>query len=88
MEEIKKLTPEQLAELRAKIRNANPDRKDVQAAPAVEQPQEGGATWSPKISKKKIKVEIAEDRIGFIGSSLINDSLDFGVVMTINYHVI
>lgn len=63
MEEIKKLTPEQLAELRAKIRNANPDRKDVQAAPAVEQPQEGGATWSPKISKKKIKVEIAEDRM-------------------------
>ena len=54
MEEIKKLTPEQLAELRAKIRNANPDRKDVQAAPAVEQPQEGGATWRPKISKKKV----------------------------------
>ena len=63
MEEIKKLTSEQLAELRAKIRNANPDRKDVQAAPAVDVPQEEGATWSPKISKKKIKVEIAEDRM-------------------------
>ena len=53
MEEIKKLTSEQLAELRAKIRNANPDRKDVQAASAVDVPQEEGATWSPKISKRR-----------------------------------
>ena len=63
MEEIKKLTPEQLAELRAKIRNANPDRKDSDAATAVEQPQENEAVWSPHISKKKITVEIAEDKM-------------------------
>lgn len=64
MEEIKKLTPEQLAELREKIRNANPDRKKGAPVPeAVADQEYERASLSAAQSSKKIEVAVADDRM-------------------------
>ena len=61
MDEIKKLTPEQLAELRAKIKNANPDREKGAPTPMQVDKDMSGADFDAHVSKKKVTVEVAED---------------------------
>lgn len=63
MDEIKKLTPEQLAELRAKIRNANPDSAAAAPIPSQLEQDAYGAVPSAPISKKFITVDVADDRM-------------------------